>query len=203
MRRLWKYYSAKLGTLLASRWSLSYWATRQEIWRAMHHGSSFGCSSGNSSMVASPLKKVEEHNHGYYWRPALGEHCLESLIRLQNLLLWFEPVPEFCQCEEAMRQSVLLCFVHFSVRFPHVFENRIPALNVSTCRDGESLWNHTPKSSGPRGGTIFPCLQSVGPPANSQQCAQPTVTLPSKMRGLWPEPSQYANVQTAWALLSS
>jgi hypothetical protein len=59
-----------------------------------------------------------------------------------------------------------------------------------------------PKLVGPRASTILPCCASQYTLCQRDSIGR-TLVLPWKMMGSWPGPSEYANVHTAWAPLSS
>lgn len=102
-----------------------------------------------------------------------------------------------------MRKPIFLAGLHLSICFAPALEYRIPAYigaigqcyayleisslhtkaSWSSCRHYHALWNI-----------------SLSP---LYRLKTRTDARPSKMIGSWPGSSQYANVQTAWALLSS
>ena len=106
-----------------------------------------------------------------------------------------QPLFQLVQCLSPMANLVLLALFHLSIRLAFVLEARVPTFTSSALRtpsqalphfrhNNEKIC-HLPKTVGPRLSTNLPSVR------------------PWKRIASWPGPSQYPNVHTAWADLSS
>jgi hypothetical protein len=116
-----------------------------------------------------------------------------------------EPLSQLGQRLATMRNLVFFDLGHLGICLTFVLEAGIPS-----CGSNQFLFDLTkqkaglPKLVGPRASTILPyhTNQYILRQRDSGLWNQ-TLVLPWKMIGSWPGPSEYANVQTAWAPLSS
>lgn len=127
-----------------------------------------------------------------------------------QLHLLLQPLDELLQCFATVRDLVLLCFGHLGIGLALVLEACIPACETcqSTVIRSEKISLTTHQSRLVHGmARSFPATSELALCSSDSllphQSARLTFVRPWKTIGSFPGPSQYANVHTACADLSS